>query len=74
VSAKTNANVEDLFNRVIDDLQTVQASKKKEPTAASSGLSEPEAPPAGKEEGKIKLGAASSGGGGERGWAGCCQR
>jgi len=28
VSAKTNANIEDLFNRVIDDLQAAQNKKK----------------------------------------------
>jgi hypothetical protein len=37
VSAKTNFNIEDLFNKVIDDLQTTHSAKKKEvaPTNAT---------------------------------------
>jgi GTPase SAR1 family protein len=38
VSAKTSANIEDLFNKIIDDL--LASSKKKEPVAQN--LNEPE--------------------------------
>lgn len=41
VSAKTSANIEDLFNKIIDDL-LASLNKKKEPVAQS--LSEPEKP------------------------------
>lgn len=40
VSAKTSANIEDLFNKIIDDL--LASTKKKDPVAQISG--DPEKP------------------------------
>ena len=74
VSAKTNANIEDLFNKVIDDLQATQ-NKKKETVATNPTAVEPEANPAKEENKKIKLGSANSKKlEKEGGWANCCQR
>ena len=36
VSAKTNSNIEDLFNKVIDDLQATSSNKKKETLTTTS--------------------------------------
>ena len=73
MSAKTNANIEDLFNRVIDDLQSSQ-NKKKETASTNPTAPEAESNPPKEEDKKIKLGSASSQGGKEGGWANCCQR
>ena len=78
VSAKTNSNIEDLFNRIIDDLQASANKKKEMPQQQTVGSSEAETGVSGKSEKtdtKIKLGKQSSGGtGAENGWASCCQR
>lgn len=73
VSAKTNSNIEDLFNKVIDDLQATSSSKKKE-ILTTTGTEAPQQLAAEKGTDKIKLGASSSSETGERSWAGCCQR
>lgn len=39
VSAKTNSNIEDLFNKIIDDLQTTY-NKKKEVAPSTTGTSQ----------------------------------
>lgn len=73
VSAKTNSNIEDLFNKVIDDLQATSSSKKKE-TLTITSTEAPQQLAAEKGTDKIKLGASSSSETGERSWTGCCQR
>ena len=75
VSAKTNANIEDLFNRVIDDLQASQTKKKEVPTSTTVTSEVENKPVQNEEEGKVKLGSAGSANdGGNRGWANCCQQ
>lgn len=77
VSAKTSANIEDLFNKIIDDL-LASINKKKEPVAQN--VNEPEKPSAqnqvaGKpnEDKGIKLGSMDN-----KTWqnqvGGCCQK
>lgn len=59
VSAKTNSNIEDLFNRTIDELQASTNKKKEQsaPNATNPSIVETESKGENKSsDGKVKLG------------------
>lgn len=77
VSAKTSANIEDLFNKIIDDLLALSKKKEPAPQNASEGdKSNPQNEVGGKpkeEKGGVKLGSISNNDKQNQG-GNCCQK
>lgn len=72
MSAKTNANIEDLFNRIIDDLQASTKKKETQPNPPNPGQGEPgSAEQKPEKAGNIKL---NPGKGGPVPGGNCCQK